>query len=126
MTSGGGFVLMMGTQVQNAGTILTPNGQTELAAGDNFLIRAGYSTTSNQWSTTRGNEIAPQLNVLGSSTSGGSGLVSNSGYIEADLGDITLAGVTVVQNGVVALDHLGRYPRHDPPLVIGFGFPLAA
>ncbi len=101
VTSGGGFVLMMGTQVQNSGVIVTPNGQTELAAGDNFLIRPGYSTTSNQWSTTRGSEIAPQLNALGSSTTGGSGLVINNGYIESDLGDITLAGETVVQNGVL-------------------------
>ncbi len=101
VTSGGGFVLMMGTQVQNAGTIVTPDGQTELAAGDNFLIRAGYSTTANSWSTTRGNEIAPQLNVLGSSLAGGSGLVRNDGYVEADTGDVTLAGETVVQNGVL-------------------------
>jgi filamentous hemagglutinin family protein len=101
VTSGGGYVLMMGTQVQNAGTIVTPDGQTELAAGDNFLIRQGYGTQTNSWSTTRGNEIAPQLNTLGSSLSGGSGLVSNSGYIEADTGDITLAGETVVQNGIL-------------------------
>jgi filamentous hemagglutinin family protein len=101
VTSGGGFVLMMGTQVQNSGTIVTPNGQTELAAGDNFLIRQGYGTQTNSWSTTRGNEIAPQLNALGSSTTGGSGLVNNSGYIEADTGDITLAGETVAQNGVL-------------------------
>jgi filamentous hemagglutinin family protein len=101
VTSGGGFVLMMGTQVQNAGTIVTPQGQTELAAGDNFLIRSGYSTTGNSWSTTRGNEIAPQLTTLGSSLSGGSGLVRNDGYIESDTGDITLAGETVVQNGTL-------------------------
>jgi filamentous hemagglutinin family protein len=101
VTSGGGFVLLMGTQVQNAGVIFTPNGQTELAAGNNFLIRPGYGTTANQTSTTRGNEIAVQLNTLGSSTTGGSGLVSNSGYIEADTGDITLGGETVVQDGVL-------------------------
>jgi filamentous hemagglutinin family protein len=101
VTSGGGYVLLMGTQVQNAGTIITPDGQTELAAGDNFLIRPGFSTTANEWSTTRGNEIAVALNTLGSSLAGGSGLVSNSGYIEADTGDITLVGETVVQSGVL-------------------------
>jgi filamentous hemagglutinin family protein len=104
LTPGGGYVLLMGTQVQNAGTIVS--GQTELAAGDNFLIRPGDSTTSNEWSTTRGNEIAVQLNTPGSSTTGGSGLVGNSGYIEADTGDITLAGETVVQNGVLILTTL--------------------
>jgi filamentous hemagglutinin family protein len=101
VTSGGGYALLMGTQVQNAGTITTPDGQTELAAGDNFLIRPGYSTTGNSWSTTRGSEIAVVLNTLGSSLTGGSGLVSNSGYIEADTGDITLVGETVVQSGVL-------------------------
>lgn len=101
VTSGGGFVLLMGTQVQNAGSITTPDGQTELAPGDNFLIRPGYGTNTNQYSTTRGNEIAVQLNTLGSSTAGGSGLVSNSGMIRATTGDITLAGETVVQDGVL-------------------------
>jgi filamentous hemagglutinin family protein len=41
VTSGGGFVLLMGTQVDNQGTILTPDGQTELAAGSNFVPAAG-------------------------------------------------------------------------------------
>ena len=70
VTAGGGFVLMMGTQVQNAGTISTPDGQTELAAGDNFTIRPGYSTASNITSTTRGNEIAVTLDKDGSSLKG--------------------------------------------------------
>ncbi|MEW6438319.1 MAG: filamentous hemagglutinin family protein [Pseudomonadota bacterium] len=100
VTSGGGFVLLMGTQVTNAGTITTPDGQTELAAGDNFILRQGYGTTSNSWSTTRGNEIAVELNQQGSSLTGGSGTVANTGYIEADTGDITLAGETVEQGGV--------------------------
>ena len=100
VTSGGGFVLMLGTQVRNAGSITTPDGQTELAAGDNFLIRPGYSTTSNTTSTTRGNEIAVELNHAGSSLQpGGSGLVENTGAITADTGDITLAGETLVQDG---------------------------
>jgi filamentous hemagglutinin family protein len=102
VTTGGGFVLLMGTTVSNAGAITTPDGQTELAAGDNFLLRPGYSTSSNQSSTTRGNEIAVQLDKNGSSLTGGSGAVSNDGVITADTGDITLAGETVAQNGVLA------------------------
>ncbi len=100
VTSGGGFVLLMGTEVENAGMIVTPQGQTELAAGDNFILRPGFSTNGNSDSTTDGNEIAVELNTLGSSLTGGSGFVENSGYIEADTGDITLAGETVVQNGI--------------------------
>ncbi|MEW6435584.1 MAG: filamentous hemagglutinin family protein [Pseudomonadota bacterium] len=105
VTGGGGYVLLMGQEVDNQGTILTPDGQTELAAGDNFILRPGYSTTANQTSTTFGNEIAVELNAQGSSLAANSaglydGLVGNTGYIEADTGDITLAGESVVQDGV--------------------------
>jgi hypothetical protein len=54
-------VLLMGTEVDNAGSITTPKGQTELAAGDDFILRPGYGTNANQYSTTRGNEVAPVL-----------------------------------------------------------------
>ncbi len=101
VSTGGGFVLLLGKQVQNAGSISTPDGQTALAAGDNFVIRPGYSTTSNDSSTTRGNEIAVALDHNGSSLKpGGSGLVENTGEITSDTGDITLVGETVQQNGV--------------------------
>ncbi len=101
VTAGGGFVLLMGTDVSNAGTISTPDGQAELAAGDAFLLRPGYSTTANEASTTRGNEVSAQLNSQGSSLAGGSGTVSNSGMITADTGDITLDGESVAQTGVL-------------------------
>ena len=101
ITSGGGFVLLLGTQVDNAGAIATPAGQTELAAGDSFIIRPGYGSDTNSSSTTRGNEIAPVLKAAGSSLTGGSGLVRNDGLITATTGDITLAGETLVQNGVL-------------------------
>ena len=39
VTAGGGFVLLMGTEVDNAGVIVTPKGQTMLAAGDDFILR---------------------------------------------------------------------------------------
>jgi filamentous hemagglutinin family protein len=101
-SSGGGNVLLLGTQVQNGGSITTPGGQAELAAGDNFLLRPGVSTTSNTTSTTAGNEVAVALNTQGSSQApGGSGLVTNTGIITAATGDITLAGETVNQNGVL-------------------------
>jgi filamentous hemagglutinin family protein len=100
VTTGGGFVLLLGTTVSNAGTISTPNGQTALAAGDDFFIRPGFNTSTNQTSTTRGNEIAINLNAQGSSLAGGSGAVTNTGYISADIGDITLLGESVAQDGV--------------------------
>jgi filamentous hemagglutinin family protein len=96
-TQGGGYVLLMGQQVSNAGDIETPQGQIEMAAGDNFVIRKGVGTDGNTFSTTRGNEIAPLLNP-GST----SGQVINTltGLLLATEGDITLAGHDVQQNGV--------------------------
>jgi filamentous hemagglutinin family protein len=94
-TQGGGYVLLLGASVTNAGSVTTPGGQAELAAGDFFIVRPGQGTAANQYSTTRGNEVAPQFNP--GSTAGN---VTNSGFLEATEGDITLAGRTVVQDGV--------------------------
>ena len=60
-TEGGGYVLLLGKEVHNAGDIATQKGQTALAAGDSFVIRKGVGTDGNQASTTRGNEITPQF-----------------------------------------------------------------
>jgi filamentous hemagglutinin family protein len=94
-TQSGGYVLLLGASVTNAGSVTTPGGQAELAAGDFFIVRPGQSTTTNQYSTTHGNEIAPQFN-----TGSTAGNVTNSGLLMATEGDITLAGHTVVQDGV--------------------------
>jgi len=94
-TQGGGYVLLAGGEVTNSGTITTPRGQTQLAAGDAFILRRGYGSEGNQVSTTRGNEVAVQR-VAG----GAAGAVTNDGVILAERGDITLAGHTVRQDGV--------------------------
>ena len=94
-TEAGGYTLLLGTQVENAGTIITAKGQTTLAAGDSFYIRKGVGTTANDRSTTRGNEVATHLNADSSA-----GQVSNSGLIMAATGDITLTGHQVQQQGV--------------------------
>ncbi|MCA6111733.1 two-partner secretion domain-containing protein, partial [Bradyrhizobium cenepequi] len=96
VTSGGGFVLLMGGQVVNAGAITTPNGQAQFAAGDDFVLRRGYGTDQNVASTTRGNEIAPVFRA-GSLA----GLVRNDGMVSSAQGDITLAGRTIEQNGAL-------------------------
>ncbi|MCA6119336.1 filamentous hemagglutinin family protein [Bradyrhizobium sp. WSM 1738] len=96
VTSGGGFVLLMGGEVVNAGTITTHNGQTQLAAGDDFVLRRGYSTEANLSSTTRGNEIAPLFD-----SASVAGLVRNHGIIFSPQGDITMAGRTIRQDGVL-------------------------
>ena len=95
VVEGGGFVALLGKEVTNAGTIVTGRGQTLMAAGDDFIMRPGYGTNANQVSTTRGYEIAVNLDV-GSAA----GRVVNQGLIQAAEGDITLAGRHVVQDGV--------------------------
>ncbi|RIX81993.1 filamentous haemagglutinin family protein [Acidovorax cavernicola] len=95
VTQGGGYVLLLGKEVANAGEIAARKGQAQLAAGDSFVIRKGVGTDANAFSTTRGNEVAPQF--VPDSTSG---KVSNTGLIVAREGDITLAGRDVRQDGV--------------------------
>ena len=95
-TRGGGYVLLLGSEVRNAGQISTPRGQAALAAGDDFYIRKGYGTDGNVKSTTAGNEVGTTIKA-GSTA----GLVRNSGLISAATGDITLAGRQVRQDGVL-------------------------
>ena len=95
-TDAGGYALLLGTEVENAGTIITAKGQTTLAAGDSFYIRKGVGTAGNERSTIRGNEVAASLKP-GSSA----GKVINNGLIMASTGDVTLTGHQVQQNGVV-------------------------
>jgi filamentous hemagglutinin family protein len=97
VTSGGGFVLLLGTDVENAGSISTPKGQALLAAGDDFVLRRGFGTDANRGSTTRGTEVATLFD--GGSTD--DYRVSNSGLILSQQGDITFAGRTVNQNGIL-------------------------
>lgn len=98
---GGGYVNLMGADVEQGGTITSPKGQVLLAAGDSFLIRRGLATVaapgdeSSIQSTTRGNEVQGLLSA-GSS----SGYATNSGLIVAEQGDITLTGHQVVQAAV--------------------------
>ncbi len=96
VTVGGGTVLMIGSEVINAGAIATPKGQTILAAGDDFILRRGYGTDANQLSTIYGSEIAPVIRA-GSAA----GKVTNSGVVLSQRGDITLAGRSLTQDGIL-------------------------
>ena len=88
--------MLLGNEVDNAGQIVTRKGQTQLAAGDRFIIRKGAGTEGNQASTTRGNEVA----ALRDADSTATGRVLNTGVIQAREGDVTLAGHEVRQEGV--------------------------
>lgn len=92
---GGGYVLLLGSEVHNAGSITTSRGQTLLAAGDEFVIRKGVGTEANTFSTTRGNEVLARRDE-----DSATGEVRNTGLITAREGDITLTGHRVRQDGV--------------------------
>ncbi|HCF4726247.1 TPA: filamentous hemagglutinin family protein [Pseudomonas aeruginosa] len=94
-TAAGGYVLLLGSEVENAGQIVTPKGQATLAAGDSFYIRRGVGTDGNLRSTTRGNEVATSL-----AADSAAGRVVNQGLIQVATGDITLTGRQVRQEGV--------------------------
>ncbi|WP_206176129.1 filamentous haemagglutinin family protein [Variovorax sp. RKNM96] len=96
VTQGGGYVLLLGKEVRNAGQITTPSGQTVLAAGDSFTIRKGVGTEANQGSTTAGNEVSTSR-----AADSASGTVVNTGLITATTGDVTLTGHSVTQAGVI-------------------------
>ncbi|AZD15689.1 filamentous hemagglutinin family protein [Pseudomonas chlororaphis] len=89
-TAGGGYVLLLGSEVDNAGTISTQKGQVALAAGGSFVIKKGQGTDGNVDSTVRGNQVLAS----------GVGQASNSGLLQAALGDVSLTGQDVRQDGV--------------------------
>ncbi|MDA7415001.1 filamentous hemagglutinin family protein [Xenophilus arseniciresistens] len=95
VTEGGGYVLLLGKQAHNAGQILTPSGQTVLAAGDAFVIKKGMASDANQNASTRGNVVSTLIQE-----GSGAGLVVNTGLIQAPTGDISLVGREVRQQGV--------------------------
>lgn len=92
---GGGYVLLLGNEVRNAGEIATARGQALLAAGDDFVIRKGVGTEANTFSTTRGHEVLARRDEDSEA-----GAVANTGLIIAREGDITLTGHHVRQDGV--------------------------
>jgi filamentous hemagglutinin family protein len=101
----GGLVALVGPNVQNHGTIKTPNGQTVLAAG----LQVGMTPHSSADPSLRGLDfyvgkvadpsVATVSSVDGSSTTGHSGTVENDGLISVPEGNASMVGKTVLQNG---------------------------
>ncbi len=86
----GGRVALFGPNVSNSGTISTPDGQAILAAGQQIGLAAHSSSD-------------PSLRGLDVYVGSGGGTVTNSaaGLIDAPRADVTLAGKTIDQLGVV-------------------------
>jgi len=102
-TNTGGRVVLIGPEVTNAGSISTPDGQVILAAGQEVALLPHSSTDSSLrgLDVYIGSVLAP---AIGSNSTAGAlvtGTATNSGVIEADRGDITIAGASVVNSGAL-------------------------
>ena len=101
----GGKVALIGPVVTNAGTISTPNGQTILAAG----LQVGLAAHNSNDPTLRGLDVYvgkvtdPSYNAGATTDAAGTalGTAANTGVINSAEGDVTLAGKTVAQDGVI-------------------------
>ena len=87
----GGRVLLAGPNVSNAGSILTPNGQTILAAG----LQVGLAAHNAEDPSLRGLDVyVGQVGTYGGSS-------SNSGIISSPRGAITIAGKNISNTGAL-------------------------
>ncbi len=92
----GGRIALIGPNVNNAGTILTPDGQTILAAG----LQVGFTAHKTSDPSLRGLDTYIGAVVdPASALAPYAGTVTNTGYIEALRGNITMAGKRVEQLG---------------------------
>jgi filamentous hemagglutinin family protein len=106
----GGRVVLVGPEVINKGTILTPNGQTILAAGQQVALLPHASDDP----SLRGLDVyvgsilapvvgidAPSLTTPTSVSDVVTGTSTNAGLIVAERGNITIAGANINQLGVL-------------------------
>jgi filamentous hemagglutinin family protein len=101
-SNGGGSVLLLGSSVENDGIIETPRGQTVLAAGTNFYIEPGFSST-NVTATVIGSQVATDFgtNTVTGTGATALGSATNTGIIVADQGDVSMVGHLVTQAGII-------------------------
>lgn len=117
----GGRIALIGPNVKNEGTILTPDGQTILAAG----LQVGMEAHPGNDATLRGLDVS--VGEIGSY--GGTAL--NSGLIDAPRASVIMTGKNLVQLGVInsstsvslngRIDLLANYnaisnPAYDPAI----------
>ncbi len=87
----GGRIALVGPNVSNAGSILTPNGQTIIASG----LQVGFAAHNSADPSLRGLDVyVGQIGSYG-------GHSSNSGHISAPRGAITIAGSMITSTGTL-------------------------
>lgn len=91
LAGSGGRVMLIGANVENAGQISTPSGQTILAAG----LQIGVAAHATDDPSLRG------LDVFVGAVGDYAGAATNSGLIESRTGSVSMAGRWVRQSGAV-------------------------
>ena len=92
----GGRITLVGPNVSNHGTILTPDGQTILAAG----LQVGFDGHASSDPSLRGLDVI--VGAVSDPTAGlYAGTVTQDGVIGSLRGSITIAGRAIQQNGVL-------------------------
>ncbi|MDR1283957.1 MAG: filamentous hemagglutinin N-terminal domain-containing protein [Opitutaceae bacterium] len=89
-TDASGRVFLLGGNVTNHGTILTPDGQTLLASGQRAFLKASSESNLRGW----------EIEVAGNTAA--TGLAANTGEIIAERGNITLVGKDIEVSGRLA------------------------
>ncbi len=117
----GGRVLLVGPNVVNRGSILTPSGQAVMAAG----MQVGMAAHDAADPSLRGIDVfVGQVGAYG-------GSASNSGLIAAERGNITIAGRSIRNEGALTattsvslngrIDLLAHYDARSNPSAAGAG-----
>lgn len=88
-----GQIILAGGTVSNAGTLSSPDGQILLLAGDSVWL-----APSDPANTSVRGLVAAVDDTTGGSTPG---VATNTGTLQADRGNITMAALTVNQQGIV-------------------------
>jgi filamentous hemagglutinin family protein len=102
-TPNGGRVFLFAKNVQNAGTITTPGGQTALAAGSEIYLNVPTAEPANTIYASEVNAALPALRGLLVEVGQGAGSVANlrGGVINTPRGNTTLVGMAVNQSGII-------------------------
>lgn len=105
-TADNGYAILAGGKVNNAGTIKTPKGQTILAAGADVYLKPPFAQALRGF-TAEVNPLYVVRSDLGTawealSRGADANAVTNTGRVEAMLGNITLVGHEIVQAGTLA------------------------
>ncbi|PKO33525.1 MAG: hypothetical protein CVU34_11185 [Betaproteobacteria bacterium HGW-Betaproteobacteria-7] len=105
-TADNGYAILAGGKVNNAGWISTPKGQAILAAGADVYLKPPFAQALRGFAAevnplyVRRDDLATAWEIL--SRGADANAVSNTGRVDAALGNITLVGHEILQAGTLA------------------------